>query len=194
MNQENQKKNPKKKLIKASKHMALILRHKPEVVGLKLDTKGRVKIVHLIKAMNQHGIPINRAMLDEIVETNDKKRFVIDGEYIYAAQGHSFPVDVELEEKIPPSVLYHGTTKRNLDSIFKTGLDPRKRNHVHLSANMSTATKVGSRHGEPIVLIIDSGRMYRMGHKFYISKNNVWLVDKVPKEFITAHHPYPKHT
>lgn len=183
-----------KELVKKGKFLALILRHNPGKIGLTLDSKGRVKINDLIKAMNQHGVSINRKMLDEIVETNNKKRYVIDGDYIYAAQGHSIEVEVELEEKVPPEKLYHGTTGRNLSSIFKTGIDPRGRNHVHLSVDMSTATTVGSRHGNPTVLIIDAMGMNNDGYKFYISKNNVWLTDFVPKEFITVHHPYPKHT
>jgi putative RNA 2'-phosphotransferase len=181
---------PKKHLIKTSKYIALILRHKPECVGLTLDSKGRVKINDLIKAMNLHSISINREMLDEIVETNDKKRYVIDGEYIYAAQGHSIEVNVELDEKEPPDILYHGTAIRNLSSIFKEGIQHRDRNYVHLSSNIETAIKVGARHGEPNILIVDSKRMYKDGHKFYISKNNVWLVDYVPKEYITAQHPF----
>jgi len=155
-------------------------------VGLTLDSKGRVKINELIKAMNANGVSIDRKLLDEIVETNDKKRYVIDGEYIYAAQGHSIEVNVELEEKEPPDILYHGTARNNIDSILKNGISPCNRNHVHLSTDIETATKVGSRHGEPVILTVDSERMYRNGKKFYISKNNVWLVDQVPKEYITV--------
>lgn len=187
----------KKSLTKTSKFISLILRHKPETIDLKLDSKGRVKINELIKAMNAHGHSINRAILDEIVENNDKKRFVIDGDYIYAAQGHSIKnVDIELEEKIPPKYLYHGTARNSVDSIFKNGINPRYRNHVHLSVDMETATKVGSRHGSALVLIVDALRMHVEGkHKFYLSKNDVWLTDYVPKEFITIHHTIPKsHT
>jgi len=175
-----------KKLIKTAKLISLILRHKPETVGLTLDSKGRTKIDDLIKAMNDYGIPINRELLLQIVETDDKTRFIIDGEYIYAAQGHSIKVEVELEKKEPPDILYHGTATRNMDSIFKAGIQHRNRNYVHLSSNIETATKVGSRHGEIIILIVDSKRMHEDGHKFYISKNNVWLVDQVPKEYITV--------
>ena len=184
----------KKQLIKLSKNLCLILRHHPESVGVTLDLKGRVLINELIKAMNVHRLPIDRAMLDEIVETNNKKRFVIDGNYIYAAQGHSINVDVELEEKEPPDILFHGTAQSSLDSIFKQGIHPRKRRYVHLSSDMETASNVGSRHGQPIILIIDASRMYKDGCKFYLSKNNVWLTDFVNKKYLTAHHPYLKHT
>lgn len=63
---------------KISKFLSLILRHQPEVVGLKLDENGWVSVEKLIKACAGYGKKFSLAELKEVVETNDKKRFAFD--------------------------------------------------------------------------------------------------------------------
>jgi putative RNA 2'-phosphotransferase len=93
-------------------------------------------------------------------------------------------VDLQLEEREPPEVLYHGTVERFLPAILAEGLDKGKRHHVHLSKDVETARKVGARRGKPVVLKVDAGGMYRDGHKFFISANGVWLTDAVPPSYL----------
>ena len=166
--------------------MSLILRHNPGRVGISLDESGWVDVDVLINAMNKSGKSVDRNLIEDVVETNDKKRFTFseDGSMIRANQGHSVSVDLQLEVKTPPEFLYHGTATKNLDSINKEGLDKKNRQHVHLSADKVTATKVGQRHGKVVILNIRSGDMNRAGYEFYLSKNGVWLTDKVPVDFI----------
>jgi len=90
-----------------------------------------------------------------------------------------------LEEREPPEFLYHGMVERFLPSILKEGLVRGKRHHIHLSKDLETARKVGSRRGKPIILQVDAGRMYRDGHKCLLSANGVWLTDAVPPEYLT---------
>jgi putative RNA 2'-phosphotransferase len=71
-----------------------------------------------------------------------------------------------------------------LDSIREHGLLKRSRNHVHLSADVETAKKVGARRGKPVILTIRSEAMHESGHTFYLSANGVWLTDAVPVSFI----------
>jgi putative RNA 2'-phosphotransferase len=125
-------------------------------------------------------------IIKTIVETNDKQRFIIsdDGKKIRANQGHSIQIDLELENKIPPDILYHGTASRFIDSIMKDGLKSMRRQYVHLSINEETAIKVGKRHGTPVVLYIDTKKMHEEGYKFYLSENKIWLVEKVPRKYI----------
>lgn len=172
--------------VKLSKFLSLILRHKPEVIGLALDRCGWASIKELITKSNQYGKQLTRDLLDEIVATNNKQRFKIsdDGKKIRASQGHSFEVDLELDPIEPPASLYHGTATRFLDSIMKEGLKSKNRQHVHLSADFDTAIVVGKRHGKAIVLKIDTEAMYKKGFKFYLSDNGVWLTDLVPSEYL----------
>jgi putative RNA 2'-phosphotransferase len=158
--------------IKISKFLSLLLRHSPVTIHLNMDKNGWVTIQELIDNAGKYKkMNLTIDTIKTVVETNDKQRFIIsdDGKEIRANQGHSIPVDLELENTIPPDILYHGTTGRFVDSIMKEGLKPMKRQYVHLSRNEETAAKVGQRHGNPVVLYIDAKRMYEEGHKFYLS-------------------------
>ena len=126
------------------------------------------------------------AVLEEIVETDNKQRYSFneDKSLIRANQGHSIPVDVELEEKIPPEILWHGTGEKYVSSIDIQGLIPKSRLYVHLSKDSDTAVNVGKRHGRPVLFIVKSGDMYRDGYKFYLSRNGVWLTKNVPAKYL----------
>jgi putative RNA 2'-phosphotransferase len=176
-----------KKLVRTSKFLSLVLRHKPDTIGLSLNENGWVSIQDLIDAANANDHNISREMLDEVVFTNDKQRFSYnhDGQMIRANQGHSVQINLELESIDPPDILYHGTVERFLNSIIASGLQKMKRQHVHLSATIETAKNVGKRRGEPVVLSVNSGAMNRDGHRFFLSQNGVWLTDSVPWKYVT---------
>ena len=126
------------------------------------------------------------SMLEEIVSTDEKQRYSFneDKTLIRANQGHSIPVDVELEQKTPPELLYHGTGEKYAASIEKQGLIPKSRLYVHLSSDYDTAVKVGSRHGKPVVYTVAAGEMRENGYTFYLSVNGVWLTKSVPVGFL----------
>ncbi len=176
----------RRELVRQSKFLSLILRHDPSVIGVELDEAGWIDVDVLLDAIQSKRPRFTRVVLDEVVATNDKKRFVFseDGNRIRAAQGHSIGINLGLEPTTPPKVLFHGTADRNLSSIREKGLVRGERDHVHLSVDETTATKVGSRHGRPAVLVIRTGPMAEKGHEFYLSQNGVWLTEAVPPEFI----------
>ncbi len=173
--------------VKVGRFISLILRHKPETIGITLDRHGWADVDELLDGMRKSGINISLKDLERIVVNNNKKRYSFneDKTKIRANQGHSINVDVELKEKVPPQALYHGTGIQHLESIMKNGLNKASRLHVHLSMDVETAVIVGKRHGKPVVLEIDSGEMHSDGYKFYLSENNVWLCDEVPVKYIT---------
>jgi putative RNA 2'-phosphotransferase len=174
----------RKDLVNISKYLSLILRHKPEMVGLSLNAEGWIEIDKLLQACEASGKQISRETLQEVVEQNDKQRFVIRDGCIRANQGHSLKVNLNLEPVKPPRHLFHGTAVRNLDSIAKHGLKKNSRQFVHLSKDKETAQKVGERYGEPVVLKIASQRMYADGHEFFLSENGVWLTERVPAGYL----------
>lgn len=169
-----------------SRFMSLILRHKPQVIGITLDEYGWANVDELIEGISKEYDTFNMDMLREIVRTDDKQRYSFnDGETkIRANQGHSVQVDVELEEKEPPEFLFHGTGIKYSDSIEKNGLIPKSRLYVHLSNDEETAINVGRRHGYPVIYTIKSKEMFEDGYKFYLSKNGVWLTKEVPIKYL----------
>ncbi len=168
-----------------SKFLSLILRHKPEEIGITLDEHGWANVDDLIAGISKTQ-PFSMDMLEEIVLTDEKMRYSFneDKTLIRANQGHSVSVDVELEEKIPPDTLYHGTGEKYVSSIQMQGLIPKSRLYVHLSLDIDTAVKVGARHGKPIVYQVDASKMIANGYKFYLSANGVWLTEKVPAKYL----------
>ena len=167
--------------------LSLILRHKPETIGLTLDANGYADIKELIVALGKHGTAVIRQDIDDVVAEDNKSRYSFskDGTKIRAVQGHSLPVELNYKAVDPPFALYHGTTTRHLDSIFVSGLLKGTRQHVHLSRDVKTAGEVGSRHGKPEVLFVDSKKMHDHGLKFYQAENGVWLTDYVPVKYLT---------
>lgn len=175
--------------VRLSKFLSLVLRHEPERAGLQLDPAGWVSVDELLAGCARAGLLIDRSQLEEVVRTSDKKRFAFDsaGRRIRASQGHSVDVRLDYPPQTPPPVLFHGTATRFLDSIRATGLVRGDRHHVHLSADETTAHAVGSRHGKPVILLVDAAAMHAAGHAFFRSENGVWLTDAVP----VAHLKFP---
>lgn len=170
----------------ASKFLSLLLRHEPERIGIQLDEAGWTDVDDLLDALHAHGVDLTRGELDQIVASSDKQRFALspDGTKIRANQGHSVQIELGLPSAAPPPVLYHGTVDAALAGIRAQGLLKGQRHHVHLSADIETAKKVGGRRGKPVVLAIKAGEMVAAGHTFYVSANGVWLVEHVPTTFI----------
>ena len=168
-----------------SKFMSLILRHKPETIGISLDEHGWADVDELITGISKTH-EFNRDMLEEIVRTDEKQRYSFneDKTLIRANQGHSIPVDVELDEVEPPEELWHGTGEKYVSSIDEQGLIPKSRLYVHLSKDKETAVKVGKRHGKPVLYVVKAGEMCKNGYKFYLSKNGVWLTKEVPVKYL----------
>lgn len=161
-------------LTKTSKYISLLLRHKPEKAGIHLDQHGWADVEELIKGVSKTHM-FNMEILEEIVRTDNKQRYSFneDKTKIRANQGHSIPVDVELEEAKPPKQL-----------IDEQGLLHKNRLYVHLSTNEETAIKVGKRHGKPVLYTVNAEEMYQDGYKFFLSKNGVWLTDRVPVKYL----------
>ena len=172
-------------LKETSKYMSLILRHKPETIGISLDEHGWANVDELIAGISKT-YEINMDILEEIVSSDEKQRYSFndDKTKIRANQGHSIQVDVELEEKEPPMILWHGTGEKFVASIDEQGLIPKGRLYVHLSQDKETAFKVGTRHGKPVLYMVKAADMFKDGYKFYLSKNGVWLTKEVPVKYL----------
>ncbi len=170
-------------IVKISKFLSFVLRHKPEAIGLTLDANGWAEVADIIAKAD---MPITKAQIEEAVATSEKQRFALseDKQRIRANQGHSISVDLGLERMAPPARLFHGTATRFVESILANGLLKQARQHVHLSTDEVTATKVGMRHGKAAIFLVEAQEMHARDHRFYQSENGVWLVDHVPASFL----------
>src|SRR5438067_13464857 len=177
---------PHDPIVATSKLLSFVLRHRPDSIKLTLDAQGWAEVDDLLACLRAHGKAIDRALLERVVAGNDKQRFALspDGARIRASQGHSIGIDLALQPAEPPPVLYHGTASRFLESILASGLRVGARRHVHLSADVETATRVGARHGFPVVLRVDAARMQVDGIVFYQSENGVWLTGVVAPRYL----------
>lgn len=175
-----------KNINKLSKFLSLVLRHSPKTIGISLDKNGWTSVNELIDKMNKNGKEINMEILKEIVYTDDKTRYAFNENFtqIRANQGHSIEVELGYVPQKPPVILYHGTGKKSVESIFKGGIEKKSRHHVHLSGDLETALKVGERHGIPVILEVLAEEMYKNNYHFFLSENDVWLTDYVPVEYI----------
>ena len=173
-----------KTLQKISKYFSFILRHKPESIGLNLDSEGWANITELIDKTND--FELTKDIIDIVVETNDKQRFKLNSnkEKIKANQGHSISINLNLEAIEPPSFLFHGTAERFIESINFSGLKKQNRHHVHLTESISVAKSVGCRYGQLVLLKVNTKNMYDEGFSFFRTTNNVWLVEEVPSKYI----------
>lgn len=168
-------------MIRISRFLALILRHNPAAGRLRLDAEGWADVEDVLAAVRRKFGSFSPDDLARLVETDGKRRYALsaDGRKIRASQGHSVDIDLGLAPVDPPPLLYHGTKRQFLESILTEGLRPGKRRHVHLSADVETAQKVGDRRaGETVILTVRCGDME--DHPFYLSANGVWLTDHVP--------------
>ncbi|WP_175151328.1 RNA 2'-phosphotransferase [Paraburkholderia ultramafica] len=189
--------------VAVSRLLSKILRHEPEMIGIRLDSQGWVSVDELIRAIERTArttgaskrlrtMPtITKDVLQAVVATSDKQRFTLspDGTRIRAAQGHSIGVELGYAEMEPPAVLYHGTTWSNWASIAEEGLTPRTRHAVHLSTDIDTATRVGARHGQLLVLVVNAAQMHADGYAFTRSDNGVWLTAIVPTAYLSQLKP-----
>jgi putative RNA 2'-phosphotransferase len=175
-------------VVRVSKRLSYVLRHRPESIGLTLDAAGWVDVDALLAALASSGLLLARADLKHVVATNDKQRFAFDatGTRIRASQGHSVEVGLGYSPETPPDVLFHGTVERFLPAILAEGLRPGKRHAVHLSPDVATARAVGARRGSPVVLRVDAAGLAAAAVAFSRSANGVWLVDAVPPAFLAV--------
>lgn len=177
-----------REVVAVSKMFSYILRHGAIKENVPISKEGWVNVADMLAYAKSKGFELTLEDVKQVVESNDKKRFVLNGDCtkIIAAQGHSMDLELKLAKKIPPPVLFHGTADRFLTSILSQGLNKQSRHAVHLSATQEVAVSVGSRHGKPVVLQVDTREMVKNGVEFFQSENGVWLTDHIPAKYLTV--------
>lgn len=179
-----------------SKYLSYLLRHNPSDVGIELMEDGWVNTHKLIQAINDsdtNKYVVALYHIIDIVKNDNKQRYSFKSEnndeyaYIRANQGHSIKglkINFKLVET-PPEYLYHGTSDKAAKGILDSGaLVPMSRQMVHLSKDIETATNVGKRHGKVALFRVNTNKAIEAGKRFYISENEVYLVDKLELDYL----------
>jgi len=179
---------PERKRIRLSKLISGILRHFPEAFDIVLDEEGFVEIRELVEKIRKKRKDLNWITVEDVLEVvrkDEKGRFEVRGGRIRARYGHSVEIKAKYPEDKSSKILYHGTSERSLEGIFREGIKPMKRKYVHLSVNFSDAVEVGRRHGgKTVILVIDAECLRRKGHKVLYASEKVRLTDLVPPDCI----------
>lgn len=173
--------------IELSKEISYALRHAPWEYELEIDDEGWVPVEQLLDVLHkdEKWRNVSENDLAMMIQKSEKKRHEICNGKIKAYYGHSIPIKIAKEKKVPPEVLYHGTARRFLDSIKEKGLLPKGRQYVHLSQDIETAYSVGVRHDmKPCILKINAAQAWKDGIRFYHGNEKVWLADKISSKYI----------
>jgi putative RNA 2'-phosphotransferase len=175
-------------LKRVSKHMALLLRHAPERAGLVLDPEGYVHIEDLASALRREITDVDIDTIRSVVEHVEprKQRYSIVEDYVRANYGHSTADRIDHLPAVPPDVLFHGTSISAMESILAHGLQPMRRQYVHLTLDKQLALSVGSRHGKSCLVKVDARAAHSAGVQFYQANFTFWLALSVPHHFLQA--------
>ncbi len=170
-----------------SKLMALVLRHRPDMLGLALDRRGFCSIDALVAvARSRLSFPISSDEIRALTvprSSEDKVRFEIEGDFIRAGHGHS----ISIEGYRPAAAafeqpLFHATNTRKWPAIAVEGLRAIRRQKVHLSFEPAIALQVARRQGTDVLLIaVDVTAARQLGVAFYESADRrIILADDIP--------------
>lgn len=162
-----------------SKKLGYLLRHASDD-ELRLGPGGWAEVEAVCEAMGQ----LSSEALTAIVEASDRYELSEDAVLVRARHGHSRPVELDYAPATPPDELFHGTTPEALVAILAEGLVPMSRQYVHLSPSEALARQVATRHGKPVLLVVDAAGMGRQGHVFFRAVDRVWLTARVPATFL----------
>lgn len=176
-----------KRLTAISKLLSFILRHKPESHGITLNNEGWADLTLLLVSLSKSKYAATLEEVKQVVKDDEKGRYQLElsNNRIRAVQGHSTTtVNRKMPQVVPPIQLYHGTGSQNKAAITTQGLIKGNRHYVHLSTNLTTATVVGTRHGNPIVFVVEAKHMHNDGYKFFQAENGVWLTESVPSKYL----------
>jgi len=170
-----------------SKTVSYFLRHNPWQIELEPDEAGWVPVDHLLAGIKSNFPQVTTADLEMVIQISDKTRFEILGKKIRATYGHSIPRKIKKTPTEPPTVLYHGTTTKAVNSIMEVGLLPMDRQYVHLSLDIKTAKVIASRKGQKVaVIVVDAKSAFQDDTKFYEELKGIWLADAIPSEYLNA--------
>jgi len=171
--------------VRLSKFLSLILRHRPEEVGVALDGAGRVAIAELVEALRRNGWEDITAEEIREVARQDARRFELAGDTIRARYGHTLTLERPGNPARPPEWLYLAVPEEELPAARQEGLRPGSRQYVHLCLTPQEAARLLDRRqvAGQIVTVL-ARRAHGQGLSFFQATESLFLVERVPREFV----------
>jgi putative RNA 2'-phosphotransferase len=165
-----------------------ILRHFPDRYQLEIDPRGWVSLPQIVRAIGQKHPAyhwLRTQHLVAIAETDPKGRYEVRDDKIRATYAHTVDVDLDLPTENIPDHLYYPVTEEEVAVVLEVGLKPSDRKKVHLSKTAGDAHSAGSvRTPQPVILEVDAGRARTDGIVIMQAGKTVFLVDRVPPEYL----------
>lgn len=172
--------------VRLSRLLALVLRHRPEEVGLTLDAGGFAPLQTLAQALAAQPGWESVAVADLVtVADADPRRYEVRDGMIRARYGHTVSGAQPGEPAYPPEWLYHGTSPAAAAAMRTEGLLPQGRQHVHLSTTPALAREIAQRHTpEADVATVFARRAHAAGLEFRRAGPTVYLTARIAPEFL----------
>lgn len=168
-----------------SRFLSYLLRHQPNEYPVAFDRQGFAAWDDVIDMARERFADVTEAEVRQVVDGADKQRFELRDGKVRATYGHSFRVDFGSEAVEPPTELYLGVARDLAQSMLQSGLKPRDRRYVHLSASMEEARAVGQRRDpDPAIIVVDALTAYAEGVRFYRS-GPLFLADGVAAKYLS---------
>jgi putative RNA 2'-phosphotransferase len=169
-----------------SRLLALVLRHRPEEVGLTLDAAGFATVEAVAGALAaQRGWESVTASDLLALAAADPRRYEVRDGRIRARYGHTTAVEQPGESAVPPEWLYYGAAPAAVARMRADGLRPMDRQRVHMSTTPGDALEVGRRHApDAVVIVVLARRAQAAGIEFRRAGQMLFLAHFVPPEFL----------
>lgn len=174
------------RLTRLSRLVALVLRHRPDEVGVSLDSGGFAPLDTLAQGLAaQPGWEtISTGDLVALADA-DPRRYEVRDDRIRARYGHTIAVEEPGDAGLPPEWLYQGMAPADAVALAEEGLRPVGRQYVHLSTTPQAAAEVGRRHApDAIVVVVLARRAAAAGIEFRRASPALFLTGPVPSEFL----------
>jgi putative RNA 2'-phosphotransferase len=177
--------------MRVSKLLSLILRHRPDEFGLKMDQYGYVPLEEIIEAIGERYGETDNERIQQLIKQSLQHRFIITDKGIKALYGHSFFVEMDGDPMDPlPEHLYMGSTVNEARNSRQTGIKSGDRFYVHLSLTKDVAERRSKEQETPCVVEVNALQAQQAGHLFY-ARGEVVLCESLPAEFVGQIHGLP---
>ncbi|MHA2338233.1 MAG: RNA 2'-phosphotransferase [Candidatus Hodarchaeales archaeon] len=189
-----------RRISRLSKFLTLLLRHRPELLDMRLDESGWSDISineiaeRLSKAENDKFNWVIVKDIEDVVNTDPKGRYEIsktEPRVLRASYGHSIQtINLLSTPSSPeelPSIAFYGCSQSEIGSILRLGINTSERQNIHLSVRKNDALAIARKKFSygPRIVSIDLSGVANSGIPCKSITPHVIIVESIPSQFIS---------